>query len=479
MAYKIYTPEKVYSIQEFKKDIKGYTNYLKEVGVTGERVALIAENSYRFLIAFFALTELEASIVLVDCLTGEKELNEIVRDYRSKVYISDHAINLATEFKKIPLNPSIEKYSLELDIDQINPTWMNKEDALILYTSGSTGHPKGIVKSGTSFISNLMKTIDVMQYRNEDVLLPLIPFTHFYGLSILFIWRIMKCELVICNYKKIRSIIKTITERKVTVVDGIPSTYYVLANIMKKREEIKSSLKQSSVRMWCVGGAPLSKKLAGEFQTLLEKPLLDGYGLSELGNVALNVNGQEGGCGKSLEGVQIKIVNEMNEILHSKEVGEVIVKTPEVMERYLNLSKETNLVLVDGWFKTNDLGYLDSDGNLFIIGRKGKEIIRNGYVINPAKIEKQLEDNLGVVGKVIGFQDEKKGAYIVLFLEIPLKETDHIKKLVFENLDSLMRPDKIIFLERFPYLTNGKVDLVALEVQARTYIGVEEDLCKV
>ncbi|MGR6009559.1 AMP-binding protein [Bacillus cereus] len=79
MAYKIYTPERVYSIQEFRKDIKGYTNYLEEVGVTGKRIALIAENSYRFLIAFFALTELEASIVLVDCLTGEKELNEIVR----------------------------------------------------------------------------------------------------------------------------------------------------------------------------------------------------------------------------------------------------------------------------------------------------------------------------------------------------------------------------------------------------------------
>ncbi|MGR6009558.1 AMP-binding protein [Bacillus cereus] len=128
--------------------------------------------------------------------------------------MSDHTINLATELKKIPLNPSIEKCSFELDTDQINPAWINKEDALILYTSGSTGHPKGIVKSGISFISNLMKTMDVMQYRNEDVLLPLIPFTHFYGLSILFIWRIMKCELVICNYKKIRSIIKTITERK-------------------------------------------------------------------------------------------------------------------------------------------------------------------------------------------------------------------------------------------------------------------------
>ncbi|MGR6009557.1 AMP-binding protein [Bacillus cereus] len=76
---------------------------------------------------------------------------------------------------------------------------------------------------------------------------------------------------------------------------------------MKKREKIQNSLKQSSVRMWCVGGAPLSKKLAGDFQILLDKPLLDGYGLSELGNVALNVNGQEGGCGKSLEGYKLKL----------------------------------------------------------------------------------------------------------------------------------------------------------------------------
>ncbi|MGG2017606.1 class I adenylate-forming enzyme family protein [Bacillus sp. S10(2024)] len=482
MVYKIYTPEKVYSIQEFRRDTKAYTSYLKEVGVVaGERVLLTAENSYTFLIAFFALTELAASIVLVDCLTGEKELDEIVRDSGSHVYISDRTVNLSTEIKKVQLNYLIERNSFDLADDRINPAWINKEDALILYTSGSTGRPKGIVKSGTSFISNLMKTMDVMQYRNEDVLLPLIPFTHFYGLSIVFVWRMMKCDLVLCNYRKIRSIIKAITERQVTIVDGIPSTYYVLANILKNREKLKNSLKQSRVRMWCVGGAPLSKRLGDEFQSLLEKPLLDGYGLSELGNVALNVKGQEGGCGKPLEGIEIKVVDTMDEPLSPGEIGEVVVKTPEVMEKYLNRPNETSLVLANSWFKTSDLGYLDNDGNLFVVGRKGKEIIRKGYVIHPATIEKKIEDTLGIVGKVISLQDEKKGAYIILFLETPLKETSQVKKAVFENLDSLVRPDKVIFLEEFSYLPNGKVDLVALEVQATEYRknGVEEGLCKV
>ncbi|CAM4056972.1 acyl--CoA ligase [Bacillus manliponensis] len=482
MGYKIYTSEKTYSIQEFKRDIQAYKMYLKEMDVVaGERVLFTAENSYNFLIGFFALTELAVSIVLVDCLTGEKELNEIIKDCGSSVCISDKKLNLSPEIRRIQLNPPMKIDSLVEVGDSINPDWIHKEDALILYSSGSTGKPKGIVKSGTAFTLNLKKTMDVMRYQDDDVLLPLIPFTHFYGLSIVFLWRMMKCDLVLCDYKKIRSIIKAINDWRVTVVDGIPSTYHVLVNILKKREKIKENLKQSCVRMWCVGGAPLSSKLGDEFQSVLGKPLLDGYGLSELGNVALNVTTHKNGCGKSLEGVEVQVIDSKGLQLLNGEIGEIVVKTPDVMERYLNLPNETNLVLKDGWFKTNDLGYLDSHGNLFIIGRKGEEVVRKGYVIHPAKIEKNVEDALGIKGKIVTFHDEKKGAYMILFLEASPLENNGLKNAVTENLDPVLMPDKIVFLEKFPYLPNGKVDFVALKIWAAEYrkSGVENELCKV
>ncbi|USG66594.1 acyl--CoA ligase [Brevibacillus ruminantium] len=476
MAHIIRTDETSYGKAAFLADVGRYTAFLKSCEIRQEsRIMLTMENSYEFLIAFFALMNMGCSIVLVDCMTDEREVNEIALDSKSRLCISDRPLSLDDQVRTFHVAEGMQ-YRGDHPAEELSfARWSDREDALILYTSGSTGKPKGIVKSGHSFLFNLEESMDIMQYNNQDVLLPLIPFTHFYGLSIVLIWWRTGCDLVICDYKKIRPILKAITESGVTVVDGIPSTYYILLQMCKKRERVCTDLKHSAVRMWCVGGAPLSQELAEGFSAVLDQPLLDGYGLSEVGNVALNTRDYREGCGKPLPSVKIKVVDHQGAELPAGQLGEIYIQSPGMMNGYLDLPEKTASVLAEGWFKTNDLGCLNEQGNLYVLGRKGNEIVRKGYVIYPAHIETKLENELKLRGRVVSLQDEKKGAYMILFVETELPLTQQMERAINETLGSILKPDKIVFIPAFPYRPNGKVDLVALQNLAAQWKSSREE----
>ncbi|WP_342405661.1 class I adenylate-forming enzyme family protein [Brevibacillus sp. FSL K6-2834] len=476
MAHIIKSDETSCSKERFLGDVQSCVAQLRGSHITDEdRVIVTAENSYEFLVAFFALVEIGCSIALVDCMADAREINEIALDSESRICISDRPLLLSDPIRTFLLSEIVRDGGGDPASELSFSTWSTREDALILYTSGSTGKPKGIVKSGHSFLSNLEESMEVMKYKSEDVLLPLIPFTHFYGLSIVFIWWFAGCDLILCNYKNIRTVLKAVTERGVTVVDGIPSTYYMLTQMCKKREKLCAKVRDSAVRMWCVGGAPLSEELAVSFYDLIKQPLLDGYGLSEVGNVALNTGDYRDGCGKPLPSVKIKVVDNRGNELPSGETGEIYVNSPGVMKEYLHLSEKTEEVLADGWFKTNDLGYLDERGNLHVLGRKGNEIVRKGYVIYPAHIETRLENELKLRARVVSLQDEKKGAYMILFVETRQPFTQQIENAINEALGSILKPDKIMFLPAFPYRRNGKVDFVALQNQAIQWKNAREE----
>lgn len=461
-------------------DILHYVHYLEDSGVSkSDRVMISADNSYEFILAVFALIHIDCSIVLVDSSLDEGEVLKIAKHSNSRFCICDrfiHQNEVSIQMLELSYDHSTEEL-LKGKIDM--GAWEQRKDALILYTSGSTGNPKGIIKSGKSFLINIRATIKRMEYNPSDVLLPLIPFTHFYGLSIIFIWWITKCDLVLCNYRNMRAITNEIAAKKVTVVDAVPSMFYMLNRLFAKRRDLLNNIKNSKVRMWCVGGSPLSKKLSREFHSYIQMPLLDGYGLSEAGNVALNIKGTEFGCGKALEGVQIKVINSDGNELPFGQTGEILVKSPGVMEKYHKLEQATNSVLQNGWLKTNDLGYFDQSGNLFVIGRKGDEILRKGYIIHPASIEKTLEDRLGIKCKVVSFKDEKKGSIIILMVEAD-DDTGQLRDKITHSLDAISKPDKIHIMKHFPYLNNGKIDYKSiknLSIQLNNKI-VEGEICQ-
>ena len=453
----IITETSQYSRETFLQDIGSYQYELKSNEVKkGDRVILTGKNSYGFLVSFFALVELDCSIVLVDYTMSNLEIEQIFLNSKSNFLISDHRIISLNEYF---ISPFQRRYEVEVDKKDIKMTeWKNRKDALILYSSGSTGKSKGIIKSGQSFFINHYSTMDRQGYNENDVLLPLVPFTHIYGIALVFVSVLIGSKLVICNYKKIKSIIKSIVNHNVTIVDAVPPTYFIIKQYLKRKREVAESIKVSKVRMWCTGGSPLSINLADEFYALTDKPLLDGYGLTETGNISFNLSDYRNGTGTLLPNVLLKIVDPSGVELPKGQIGEILIKSPGIMEGYLDLPEETARAFTNGWYKTNDLGYLDTKDNLFVIGRMGNAFSRKGNIVYPASIEKVIHDRLGIQSKIVTFSDDKKDSYVLLIIKGDIENENNIKKSIYEVVEENYHPDKIITLKDFRYLPNGKVD---------------------
>lgn len=463
---------------DFSYDLWAYTQYLDKRGVSSQdRILLSMENSYDFLIIFFSLVNKGCSIVLADASSDKHGINRIFNDSDSNYCISNKLMGssnptiLHTNIEQLGRASPLEHQDLDIHF------WKNKKDALILYTSGSTGKPKGVVKSGDSFIANIYETMRRMEYSATDVLLPLLPFTHFYGLSILFIWLFSKCKIVLCNYRHINTVFKSIFRYQVTVVDAIPSTYYLFNRLFSRRSKLLTKIKQSTIRLWCVGGSPLPLKVYNEFMFLTGKSLLDGYGLTEAGNIALNNVEGRYGCGQPLNNVSIKICDANGKELPRGQKGEIYVQSNGVMEEYYQLKEDTSSVFDNGWLKTKDIGYIDQNGNLCIIGRMGGEINRKGYVIHPSEIEKILADQYGMRCKVIAKKSEKKGALLYLIVETGNEKEIILRNQINKALNAILRPDKIVFLSQLPYLSNGKIDQVALKRLLKLKVKKQEGTC--
>lgn len=478
----IRTNEQNYSRSHFIKQVHRYRKVLENRKIdSGTRVVLIADNSYEYIVALFSLLNLDCSIVLADSSLSKNEIHNIIEKTNANYILTNEQLKMDFSEKKLMLLKAKDSWISENDNSKnIFGEWINRKDALILFTSGSSGDSKGIVKSGKAFIENIEVSMKVMQYKENDVLLPLLPFSHFYGLSLIFIWWFSKSDIIITNYRKIRSIFKAIERFNVTIVDAVPSTYYIIWQLLKRNQHLNNKIKNCNIRMWCVGGSPLSKKLAKNFFEITGQHLLDGYGLSEIGNIALNTSSYETGCGQPLSGIQIRITNELGKQVFENQVGEIWIKTTYLMQCYLNNPKRTSEVITNGWFKTNDLGYLDQFNNLFIIGRKDDSFLRKGHIVYPANIEKKINDLFGFKSKIVRYDDIKKDSYVLLIIEAKISDSEKnsLKKSIYREFELMYQPDHIIFEDEFPYLSNGKVDLKKLFHISKAWINKTIDFQK-
>ncbi|MDX5895312.1 class I adenylate-forming enzyme family protein [Rubrobacter radiotolerans] len=462
---RVITPEGAVTARRFERDVLCVADGLKDVGVdAGDRVMVKGENSYAYCVALFALMHLNTSVVLVDNQQTPEETENLAA--RSAVRwrllgepqhrkISDgHTIAYEGFIRTCGSRSVPGSFSLA--------RWREREDAAILWTSGSTGQPKGVVKSGRAIVDNAVCTGDATGYKPDDVLMPLLPFSHQYGFSVLLTWWVARCSLVIAPYKLIGRVVRHIATDGVTVVDATPATYHSLVGYLRKKPETVARL--SGVRMWCVGGAPLSSRIEHDFYRVLHRQLLDGYGLTELGNVAVSSPQNPVSCGPPLKGVEVCVVDEDGHRLPADRVGEIWVSSPGLMEGYL-VEDGAILPQEQGWYPTEDLGYLDSAGNLHVIGRK-QAVHRMGYTLYPASLERQVE-LCGCTAKVVGIDDDRRGALLFFFVEDPEERgVRYWKDKIHRRLAPYERPNVILTMDKLPLNRNGKVDSIRLKEMA-------------
>lgn len=457
MTARIFAPDSVRTYSELEREVVGVAEALRQRGAgPGVRVMLKAGNSAGYVSTLFALMHVGASIVLVDQQERPEQTRRIAQRASVKLIIADEDAPLAD------VDNTSFIYELLIDAPGFAPAyprvsfadWCELPDSLLMWSSGSTGEPKGIVKNGGRFLRNLQRNADQVGHTEQDVLLPLLPFSHQYGISMVGIAWLTRCSLVIAPYRRPDRAMLMAGQCGATVVDATPATYRSMLNILRKRPQSKDQLR--AVRMFCSGAAPLDAPLVDAYVEEFGLPLLDSYGSTEAGNVAFATPENPVGCGLAMPGLAVEAVDDEDRPLPAGEVGELIVRTPDILTGYL--AEDGSIDPVDQeTYRSGDFGYLDPAGNVFVLGRKFA-VHRNGFTLYPEIIERTLS-TAGCSAKLIALPDEQRGVRLTLFVEDEqLREPAHWRPLVDDVLAESARPNRIRVIERFPLNRNGKPD---------------------
>lgn len=466
MTAKIFSADSVRPVDQFEQDALRVAEAIRERGVgLGDRVMLKAGNSASYVCVLYALMHVGASIVLVDQQEHAEETRRIALRTGVKVTFVDDETPIYPDADPIHL------YELMVAVADHEPAaaalsfdaWGELPDGLIMWTSGSTGSPKGVVKSGASFLRNLQRNADQVGHRADDVLMPLLPFAHQYGLSMVLIAWLTRCSLVIAPYRRLDRALRMARDAGVTVIDATPSSYRSILSLVTRKAALRAHL--TDTRMFCVGAAPLDAPLVEQYVAEFGLPLLDSYGSTELGNVSFATLDNPVACGRAMEGIRLRIVDEDGRELPAGETGEIQVDTPDALEGQVSDDGAIVAAHATGWQATGDLGHLDADGNLHVLGRKFA-VHRMGYTLYPELIERKVAAQ-GCPTRIVPLPDELRGSQLVFFVEDEeMRDSAHWRERLCALLPAFEQPNKVVVLEQFPLNRNGKPDKKALTALA-------------
>ncbi|MFD7507996.1 aldehyde dehydrogenase family protein [Streptomyces sp. NPDC059853] len=421
----------------------------------GSRVMLSGPNTPEWVVALLALAHLDASVVLCDHRATAAH-RASVRD-RARVVLEIDGASAPPGAVPEPGGPPGGIPDLT--------AWSRRRDAVISWSSGTTGAPKGIVRSGRSILDNLALSAERMGYRTDDVLLPVLPYSHQYGLSLVLCWWLRGGTLVVYGpAARLDRALEAGAAHGLSIVDATPPTYHSLLSLFDSRPALRDTL--SGVRAWCVGGAPLGRSLAERFAAVTGRPLLDGYGATEVGNIALAPPSDPVRCGTPLPGVVVEVHDEAGRPLPPGQLGELVVRSPGLMTGHLG--EDGGIVPVPGpVHRTGDIGLIDAAGRVAPIGRK-RAVHRDGHTLYPDHLA-ELAEAAGAPTQVVALADERRGVRLVFVVADPRgRDRAHWKRAFRAVLARYERPDDVLVVREFPLNSTGKPDPAALESLAMT-----------
>jgi long-chain acyl-CoA synthetase len=337
--------------------------------------------------------------------------------------------------------------------------------AVILYTSGTTGNPKGVTLTHRNFHFQLSTVVpSLVNFTPEDRVIGVLPMYHVFGLANSMVAAIHN-GATICMVPQYSpaNLLAAISDYEGTILPAVPSMYqHLLAIARARKAQIPASL-----RMCVSGGAALPLAVVRQFAETFGAQILEGYGLTETVS-SVSVNGKdgdmkEGSIGRPANGVEMQIIDDNGNPLPTGESGEIVIRSDTVFAGYWNNSEATAEVMTDdGWFRTGDLGYCDSDGFFFITDRKKDIIITGGYNVSPREVEEVLMAHPRIAdAAVVGMpgrkdQSETITAFIVVHEGEELSHRDVVEYCESE-LAAYKRPKVINFVEALPKNATGKV----------------------
>jgi acyl-CoA synthetase (AMP-forming)/AMP-acid ligase II len=338
--------------------------------------------------------------------------------------------------------------------------------ALLIFTSGTTGVPKGVMLDHANLDAMAQMGHQALQIGPTDRCLLILPLFHVNGIVVSVLTPLLAgASIVIAERFDAKTFFDLVEAERPTFFSAVPTIYNLLAAL--PAEVVPDT---SSLRFGICGAAPASAELLTRFEARYGFPLIEGYGLSEA-TCASTINPvagprRAGTVGIAFPGQQIRIVDEAGNELPTGADGEVIITGPNVMRGYLGRPDETARVIVDGWLHTGDIGHLDTEGYLTLVGRSKDMVIRGGENIYPKEIEDVLTSDPTVLdAAVIGAPDDKWGEVVTAYVQPRPGHTidpEALQALCARKLAGYKRPTSITVIDAIPKNAVGKTDKAPL-----------------
>jgi long-chain acyl-CoA synthetase len=456
----------------------------------GDKVALSCPNGPWFPMAYFGILKAGAAVVPINVLLKPREIAYHLKDSDAKAYLAfegtpefplatmakaasveakcPHFIVLPTDAESMPSDAHWVS-AIRDARPFVTPRRDPHDTAVILYTSGTTGHPKGAELTHGNMVSNAISCHDMFApaFDNgaaQNVTLITLPLFHstaqtaqmnaaLYG----------GFRLVLHARFDPAAVVDAFARERVGLWVGVPTMYWALLQLARGGADVSRAA--ASLRVCASGGAPLPVEVLHEFERTFSVRVLEGYGLSETAPVVafnqLQRPSKPGTVGLPIFGVDIRCVDEHDNTVPPGERGEVVVRGPNVMKGYFERPDATAEAMRGGWFRTGDIGQFDADGYLSIVDRKKDMILRGGFNVYPREVEEVLMTHPAVaLAAVVGVPDERLGEEVKAYLVLrdgAKVTSDELIEWSKDQMALFKYPRIIEFRPMLPLTATGKV----------------------
>jgi long-chain acyl-CoA synthetase len=498
------------SYQELNARVNKFAFALREAGVEkGDRIAFFLVNSPAYVIAFFAVLKLGAIVVnlsvgiqgeeLIRCLNESaakavvtldlfaQNIYKVIKDTGVKTVILHSVIGLE---KKIPLEEGVPRPQLFQEVlasarsaGEPGAQISAGDVAVLQYTSGSTGAPKAATLTHSNIVSSVLQSETWMGIKGAGnaAVICIIPFFHVFGMSACLLISVLKGYRMVLlpriDLMDILSLMKTLETYRPLSFPAVPSLWAAILSLPP--QAARNAL--SPIQVATSGGAPLPAWAHEKFEELTGRRILEAYGLSEASSAThitpYPLGGPKGSIGVPLPDTEAKIVDLQTgeREFPVGEIGELVVKGPQIMQGYWNNKSLTSKALRNGWFYTGDLARMDEDGFFFLVDRKDDLVISSGFNVYPSQVEEVLKRHPKIKdAAVLGVPDRIKGQ--TLLAVIVLQEGvsgDQREFLTYckENLPDYRVPKTILLHDEIPRDPAGKIQKRVLRERLQSSKG--------